>query len=314
MKILVNDQIAGEAMELLRARHEVDTPEFNFPELLDNIDSYDAVIVRSRTEITSEVIQKGRNLRVIGRAGVGVDNIDVDAATERRIPVVFSPRGSTVSVAELAIGHMISLARDLVRADVSVRNGKWEKKRLMGTELFGKTLGLVGAGRIGTEVAARAHAFGMKVIAFDPYLPPEVAEKHNIELVEFLDLLKQADFISIHAVLTPETRGLIGENQLEMMKSTAFLVNCARGGIIDESALTIAIEAKHIAGAALDVFENEPLGESELTKYDRIHFTPHLGASTREAQVRAGTIVAEQVLKVLDGERPDQIVNKKIYD
>lgn len=313
MKVLVNDSIAEDAVDLLRAKHEVSAEEYDADELLDNIHLYDAIIVRSRTKVTREVIQKGENLKVVGRAGVGVDNIDVQAATERKIPVVFSPRGSTVSVAELALGHMLSLARNLVLSDRSIRAGKWEKKRFMGTELQGKVLGLVGAGRIGGEVAERAHAFGMRVLAFDPYLSEEIAAKIGVELIDLPDVLKESDFISIHAILTPETKGLISQKELDMMKTSAYLVNCARGGIVDEGALVTALEEGSIAGAALDVFENEPPKDSPLLKLDRINFTPHLGASTKEAQIRAGTIVAEQVLKVLNGDVPDQVVNREIY-
>lgn len=314
MKILVNDAIAEEAIDLLKAKHEVDVMEYGAIELLGNIGRYDAIIVRSRTKVTEDVIQKGENLKVIGRAGVGVDNIDVEAATARKIPVVFSPRGSTVSVAELAMGHMISLARKLVFSDRSIRAGKWEKKKYRGTELQGKVLGLVGAGRIGAEVAKRAKAFGMSVLAFDPYLSREIADEIGVELVELPRLLKEADFVSVHAILTPETKGLIGKEELDTMKQTVFLVNCARGGIIDEAALADALEGDRIAGAALDVFENEPPRDSPLLSLENIHLTPHLGASTTEAQVRAGSIVAEQVLKVLGGEQPNQIVNREIYD
>jgi D-3-phosphoglycerate dehydrogenase len=314
MKILVNDPIAEDAIQLLRARQEVDVMEYGAIELLDRIGDYDAIIVRSRTRVTADIIEKGQALKAIGRAGVGVDNIDVEAATARKIPVVFSPRGSTISVAELAIGHMISLARNLVFSDHSTRSGKWEKKKFMGTELQDKVLGLVGAGRIGAEVAKRAKAFGMSALAFDPYLSEEIAEQIGVKLVDLPTLLSEADFVSVHAVLTPDTRGLIGRNELEAMKETAYLVNCARGGIVDEAALEDALKNGSIAGAALDVFESEPPVDSPLLRLENLHLTPHLGASTREAQVRAGTMVAEQVLKVLDGERPTQMVNKDIYD
>lgn len=313
MKVLVNDAIAEEAVDLLRAKHEVSVEEYDADELLSKIHLYEALIVRSRTKVTREVIQKGENLKVIGRAGVGVDNIDVQAATEKKLPVVFSPRGSTVSVAELALGHMLSLARNLVSSDRSVRAGKWEKKRFVGTELQGKVLGLVGAGRIGGEVARRARAFGMTIIAFDPYLSTEIAAKIGVDLRDLDDVLKESDFISIHAILTPETKGLIGREELDKMKISSYLVNCARGGIVDEDALVTAMKEGRIAGAALDVFENEPPKDSSLLGLDGINFTPHLGASTKEAQIRAGTIVAEQVLKVLDGDVPDQVVNKEIY-
>lgn len=270
--------------------------------------------MRSRTKVTKEVIEEGRNLKVIGRAGVGVDNIDVDSATKKGIAVVYSPRGSTFSVAELTIGHMISLARHLTDADRSMKEGKWEKKKLKGTELYGKTLGFIGSGRIGGEVAKRAHSFGMKTIAYDPYLPKEIAKKMGVELTQLDVVLKNSDFVTIHALLTDETRGMIDEGAFDKMKETAFIINCARGGIIDETALYKALKEKKIAGAALDVFEHEPPTESSLLSLENIVFTPHIGASTNEAQIRTGVTAAEGVVKVLDGQVPDFIVNKEVLE
>ncbi|HLE46016.1 MAG TPA: hydroxyacid dehydrogenase [Thermoplasmata archaeon] len=314
MKILVTDGLEAEALATLRRHHEVDAIEADPKQLLDLIGGYEAVIVRSRTKVTADVLAKGSRLKVVGRAGIGVDNIDVKAATARRVPVVNAPTGSTISVAELAIGHMLSLARHLAEADRTMKEGKWEKKRFEGRELHAKVLGLVGSGRIGAEVARRAQAFGMEVIAFDPYLPPAAARERGIRLVDTLPaLLMQADFLSIHAALTPETKGMIGATEIALMKRTAYLVNCARGEIVQEAALADALTSGTIAGAALDVFEREPPTGSPILTAPNTVFTPHLGASTHEAQARAGGIIADQVLKVLRGERPDFAVNPEVY-
>jgi D-3-phosphoglycerate dehydrogenase len=314
MKVLVNDQIADEAIEMLRSKYEVTAKFHDKDELLDVISDYDALIVRGKTKVPKEVIEKGDKLKVIGRAGIGVDNIDVDFATEKKVAVVNAPRSSTISVAELAMGHMISMARHLPFADKSMKAGLWEKKKLMGTELHGKTLGLVGCGRIGAEVASRAVAFGMNVLAYDPYLPKEVQEKIQCTFIELDPLLKESDFISIHSLLSDETRGMIGKEQFEMMKDTVCIINCARGPIIDESALLDALEKGKIGGAALDVYEKEPPEGSPLLIAPNVVFTPHLGASTVEAQIKAGTTTAQQVDKVLSGEKPDFVVNSQLYD
>ena len=314
MRILVTDGLEAEAIAKLRAGHHVDLVEADPKQLLEIIPNYDALIVRSRTKVSADVIAKGAKLKVIGRAGIGVDNIDVRAATGRRVPVVNAPTGSTISVAELAIGHMLSLARQIPEADRTMREGKWEKKRFEGRELQGKILGLVGSGRIGAEVAKRAHAFGMEVIAFDPYLPPTAAKERGIRLVDSLPaLLIQVDYVSVHAALTAETKGMIGDKELALMKRTAYLVNCARGEIVQEAALAEALTMGTIAGAALDVFEKEPPTGSPILSAPNTVLTPHLGASTHEAQARAGGIIAEQVLKVLRGEKPDFAVNSEVY-
>ncbi len=314
MRILVTDGLEAEALAKLRATHHVDVAEADPKQLLEIIPNYDALIVRSRTKVTAEVLATGTKLKVVGRSGIGVDNIDVKAATARRLPVVNAPTGSTISVAELALGHMLSIARHIPEADRTMKEGKWEKKRFEGRELHGKVLGLVGSGRIGAEVARRAQAFGMEVIAFDPYLLPAAAKERGIRLVDSLAaLLMLADFLSIHAALTPETRGMIGAKELALMKRTAYLVNCARGEIVHEAALADALKAGTIAGAALDVFEKEPPTGSPILTAPNTVFTPHLGASTHEAQARAGGIIADQVLKVLRGERPDFAVNPDVY-
>ena len=312
MKILVADKISDEAIKMLKEKHEVVFSELDPEGLLNEIGKYDALVIRSRTKVTKEVINKGKNLKVIGRAGVGVDNIDVPEATKRKIPVVNAPGGATVSVAELTFAHMLSLARNLSKSDKTMKNGEWEKKTLKGTELCDKTLGLIGSGRIGTEVGKMAIAFGMKVIVYDPYLSKETAEEQGFELADLDSLLKNSDFISIHTPLTDETKKMIDEKEFKKMKNTAFIVNCARGGIIDENALYNSLKEGKIRGAALDVYENEPPKNSPLLTLDNIVFTPHIGASTKEAQIRAGTITAEQVLKVLKNEKPDFCVNREV--
>ena len=313
MKVLITDGLEAEAIAALRKAHEVDVAELDAKQLLEAIPAYHALIVRSRTKVTKEVLERAANLKVVGRAGVGVDNIDVTQATARKVPVVNAPTASSVSVAELAFGHMLSLYRFLAVADRSVKEGKWEKKRFEGHELHEKVLGLFGSGRIGAEVAKRAAAFGMRVIAFDPYLPPEVAKGHGIELVGKEELLEDADIVSIHAALTPETRGIIGAGELSLMKHTAVLVNCARGEIVQEVALADALSSGAIAGAAVDVFEKEPPAGSPLLTAPNVVFTPHLGASTHEAQARAGAIIAEQVFAALSGRRPEFVVNPGAY-
>jgi D-3-phosphoglycerate dehydrogenase len=313
MKILITDGLEADAIASLKKTHQVDVAELDAKQLLEQIPAYDALIVRGRTKVTKDVLSKATNLKVVGRAGVGVDNIDVNEATARKLLVVNAPSASTVSVAELAIGHMLSWCRFLPQADKSIKEGKWEKKQFEGHEIYGKTLGLIGSGRIGAEVAKRAQAFGMTVIAFDPYLPPEVAQKINVALVDKEIVLRQSDFISIHAALTPETRGMIGAKDFALMKKSAVLVNCARGEIVQEAALADALKTGVLAGAALDVFEREPPTGSPLLSAPHIVFTPHLGASTHEAQTRAGAVIADQVMKALAGQKPDFLVNPKVY-
>ncbi len=311
MKILIADKIAPEAVQYLKDRHEVVEKEVTPEELLHMIPEFDGLVVRSRTKATREVIEAASNLKVIGRAGIGVDNIDVAFASEKKIPVVNAPGGSVQSVAELAIGLMLTLARGINRGDAALKSdGKWIKKQLKGVELGGKVLGLIGFGKIGQEVAKRALAFGMEIMFYDPYIPDDGPAECKGEKCNMDGLLDKADFISIHCLLTDETRGLFSAPEFEKMKDDAYIINCARGGIIDENALYIALMNKMIAGAALDVYETEPLPrDSPLRGLDNILLTPHIGASTKEGQMRAGTITAQQVDKVLSGEKPDFCVN-----
>ncbi|OLS26952.1 MAG: D-3-phosphoglycerate dehydrogenase [Candidatus Heimdallarchaeota archaeon LC_3] len=317
MKILIPDIIDKEAVELLKNQHEVTENELTPVELLEQISEFDAVLVRSRTKITSEVISSGKYLKVIGRAGIGVDNIDVKTATSKKIPVVFAPQGSTISVAEATVAQILSLSRNLVKADITMKEGLWNKKKLMGTEIFGKTLGLIGLGRIGIEVAKRCQAFGMNVQAYDPYISAENVKKFNINLLNSKDeLLSSSDVVSIHAILTEETRNMIQYDDFKNMKSSALIVNFGRGGIINENDLVKALLEKLIRGAALDVYSEEPLPKNSFLRNNEIllHLSPHIGASTKEAQKRAGTIVVEEMLKVLSDKKPEFCVNKEIFD
>ncbi len=309
----MTDGLEAEALARLRSHHDVDVTEASPGQLLDIIGGYHGIIVRSRSKVTADVIARGSNLKVIARAGVGVDNIDVAAATKRRIPVVNAPAASAISVAELALAHMLALARRLPQADRSVKAGRWEKKAFEGVELYGKTLGLVGSGRIGAEVAKRAKAFGMRVIAYDPYLPPSVAQERGIELTSLEAVLLGSDFVSVHAALTDETRHMIGAKQLALMKKSAYLLNCARGEIVDEDALAASIRAGEIAGAALDVYETEPPSGSPILAVEPTSLTPHVGASTKEAQVRVGETVVDDVLRILAGKRPEFCVNPEVF-
>ncbi|HEC88408.1 MAG TPA: hydroxyacid dehydrogenase, partial [Thermoplasmata archaeon] len=280
-------------------------------ELAKEIGEYDAIMVRSATKLTKEIIENAKNLKVIGRAGIGVDNIDVKTASEKGIYVVNSPGGSTRSVAELTVGHMLCLARHIPYADRSIREGKWEKKKLKGIELSGKKLGIIGFGRIGKEVCKLSKTFEMECMAYDPIVSDEEIKKYNVKPVSLEELLKNSDFVTIHTPLTEKTRHMISCEEFDIMKKNAYIINCARGGIIDENALYDALKNGKIAGAALDVYENEPY-EGKLTELENIVFTPHLGASTKEGQIRAGTICAEQILKVLDGKEPDFWVNRNL--
>lgn len=258
------------------------------------------LIVRSATKVNAEMMDHAPNLKVIGRAGVGVDNIDLAAASERGIAVFNAPGGNTIAAAELTMALMLSLVRRVTEADRSMRKGKWDRSKFKGVELKGRTLGLVGAGRIGSEVAIRAMAFGMDVIVYDPYLDQERAEELGVRLVELDEVIESADVITFHVPLNEETRGMINGSVLARMKDDAFLINASRGGVIDEHALFEALEAGTIAGAALDVYEQEPLpSDSPLRKAPRLVHTPHLGASTKEAQVGVAAEVSEALIHAL---------------
>jgi D-3-phosphoglycerate dehydrogenase / 2-oxoglutarate reductase len=302
-KVLIADAINAEGLDPLQqaGRFElIERPGLKGEELARAIEGVDAVIVRSGTRITRESLQYASQLKVIGRAGVGVDNIDVDAATELGVAVLNAPSGNTISAAELTLALLLALVRKVPAADRSMRAGEWDRKSFSGAELYGKTLGLVGAGRIGGEVARRARAFGMRVIAFDPYLTADRASALEIEPVALEDVLQRSDVISFHVPLTETTANMIGERELAMMKKTAVLVNAARGGVINEAALHAALTNKTIAGAAFDVFEEEPLpADHPMRSLPNVVLTPHLGAATAEAQQNVAIEIAEAVRAAL---------------
>lgn len=302
-KVLLADPIAAEGLQPLLSdpRFELfEKPGLKGADLAKAIKGMDAVIVRSATRITRDSLAQADRLKVIGRAGVGVDNIDVAAATELGVAVLNAPSGNTISAAELAFALVLASVRSLPRADRSMKSGEWDRKSFNGSELYGKTLGLVGAGRIGGEVAKRARAFGMRVMTYDPYLTPERALTLEMELATLTDVLRRADVISLHVPLTEATAGLIGKAELALMKPTAYLVNAARGGVVNETALYDALLEKRIAGAALDVFEEEPLpSDNPLRSLPNILLTPHLGASTREAQQNVAVEIAEAIRAAL---------------
>lgn len=306
-RILATDPLDPAAAEALRkAGHEVVEKKLAPDELLKEIAKYDGLLVRSETKVTRAVIGVADRLKVVGRAGVGVDNIDVEAAKEKGIAVVNAPLAASNAVAELTFAHMLSLARMLPRADSTTRAGKWDKKSLKGFELQGRTLGLLGVGRIGGRVAELSKAFGMRVVAYDPYVSVEKAREMGVtKLDDPRDVVQQSDFVSIHVPLTPETKHMVNAQLLAAFKPGSFVLNLSRGGIIDEAALHQAVKGGHLGGAALDVFETEPLTASPLFELPNVHLTPHLGASTKEAQEKAGVMVAEQVRKVLAGERAE---------
>ena len=272
-------------------------------ELARIIADYDALIVRGRTKVTASLLEAATKLKVVGRAGVGVDNIDLAAAKSRGVTVVNAPVSTTLAVAELTFGLLLALTREIPRADSSMKQGQWLKKELEGVELHGKTIGILGMGRIGAEVARRARAFGMEVLGYDPLLTPEVIRGRVAEPVDRDELLARSDFISLHLPLTPETRGLLDADQFAKMKDGARIVCAARGGIIDEAALSSALELGKIAGAALDVFESEPPGATDLVKHPKVIAMPHVGAQTAEAQSRAAEDIAHEVLNALKGKK-----------
>jgi len=310
MKILVADSIAEEGIQFLRSNAQVDVKTKLTPERLKAIiGDYDALIVRSQTKVRAEIIEAGKKLKVIGRAGVGTDNIDVDAATRKGIVVVNAPTGNTVAAAEHTIALMLALARNVPQANSYLKSGKWQREAMIGTELRNKTLGIIGLGNVGSEVAKRVQAFEMRVIAHDPFVSKEYAGNIKVDMVSLDQLLREADFISLHVPLTAATKNLISSKELAKLKTTARIINCARGGLIDEEAIVKAIKAGKIAGAAFDVFDKEPVTNSALFAEDKIIVTPHLGASTIEAQASISRDIAEEVLAVLQGRFSKYAVN-----
>ncbi|MDK2971351.1 MAG: D-3-phosphoglycerate dehydrogenase / 2-oxoglutarate reductase [Candidatus Sumerlaeota bacterium] len=316
-KILVSDKLSEDGLEVLRkAGFEVDhLPEITQEEIRECIAKYHAWVIRSRSKATAEILEKAENLKVVGRAGVGVDNVDIDAASKRGIIVMNTPGGNTISTAEHAISMMMALARKIPAADASMKAGKWDKKSFMGAELRGKTLGVFGLGRIGQEVCKRMRAFDMSILAYDPFVSTEAMKHLGVETASIDEICRRADFITIHTPMSPETKKMINAERLAMMKKTCRVVNCARGGIVDEAALADALKNGTIAGAALDVFEHEPIGaDHPLMGLTNAVLTPHIAASTVEAQENVAIQVAEQILDVLLNSKITNAVNAPSID
>jgi len=310
MKVLVTESLSDEGLAIIHGCAQVDVKLGLSPEdLLSIIGDYEALLVRSATKVTAEVLEAGKKLQIIGRAGVGVDNVDVEEATRRGIIVCNAPTGNTISAAEHTVALMLSLARNIPQANVVLKTGAWRRNDFMGTEVRNKTLGIVGLGNVGSEVARRACSFEMKLIAYDPFISVDHARNLQVELVPLKQLLKESDFITLHLKLTAQTKGMIGAKELAMVKPTARIINTARGGLIDEEALAKAAKEKRIAGAAIDVFPKEPTTESVLFECDNVIVTPHLGASTAEAQVLAASDVAKQIVDVFNGQPARYAVN-----
>ncbi|MEW6222074.1 MAG: hydroxyacid dehydrogenase [Candidatus Hadarchaeota archaeon] len=296
LKILVADTIHEDGIKLLREIGEVDVATGLKPaELIDKIKNFDVLVVRSATNVTKEVISAGKQLKFIARAGVGLDNIDVKEAYERKIKVLNAPEAPTIAVAELVLGLMLSFSRKIPRADLSMKQGKWDKKQLMGTQLRGKTLGIIGTGKIGQAVADRAKAFEMNLLLYDVVKNEDFAKRIGSRYVGLETLLKDSDYITIHVPLIPQTTHMVGEKEMSLMKPAAVLINTSRGGVVDEAALVKALEEKRIAGACLDVFEKEPPEGSPLLKFQNVVLTPHIGASTEEAQAYAAVVIAQKL-------------------
>ncbi len=316
MKVLITDTLSDVGRDILKgAGHEiVYSPGLSGRELLDAIADARALIVRSGTKVTAEVIEAGEELSVIGRAGVGVDNIDLDAATRRGVMVINTPEGNTISTAELTMAMILALSRKIPQAQKALADGKWERKQFRGTELGGKTLGIIGVGRIGRAVARRAAGFGMKVVGYAPFIAGAASRTLDIEMTDFDELIRTADYISVHTPLTDETRGLLGSGEIAEMKDGVRLVNCARGGIIDEEALLEGLRSGKVAGCALDVYSSEPPEGNPLIGLDNVVCTPHLGALTSEAQKSVAEQVATQVCDVLEGKPPRNAVNAPMID
>ena len=310
MRVLVAEPVAREGIELLAAHHEVDerigcTPD----ELAALLPDYDALIVRSQVQVDAALIAAGSRLVVIGRAGVGVDNVDLEAATRAGITVVNAPTGNTIAAAEHTLALLYGVARRTAAADASIRRGEWKRSQFTGLELRGRTLGIIGLGKIGQAIASRARAMEMVVVGVDPYVTPEQAANHGVELVDFDTLLSRADVVTVHVPLTRATKGLIGRDAIAKLKPGSIVLNVARGGIVDEAAVAEALASGHLGGAGIDVFDEEPPTDSPLLAAPNTLLTPHLGASTAEAQVLVAEEVAAQVLDVLDGRSARYAVN-----
>lgn len=304
-KVLVTDGLEESGKALMREIAQVDDrPGISAEELLQVVGEYDALIVRGRTKVTAAVFEAGCNLKVVGRAGVGVDNIDLNAAKQHNVTVVNSPLATTISVAELTMSMLLSLVREVPRADAAMKNGKWLKKELEGTELYQKTLGIIGFGRIGQAVARRAQAFEIQVaVVCDPYSNCETVEEMGCKAVELDELLATSDIITLHIPLNKETKSLLGPEQFAKMKDGVYIIDAARGGVVDEDALLAGLESGKVAGAALDVFTAEPPGLTPLVAHPKVIATPHIGAQTVEAQQRAAFDISTEIVRALKGEQ-----------
>ncbi len=300
-KVLVSDAMSKEGLLPLLESEHVSCIQKNVEEAKQELDQVDALLIRSATKVTAELLEKMPNVKIIARAGVGVDNVDIEAATKNGIIVINAPDGNTISTAEHSFAMMASLVRKIPQANTSTKNGEWARKKFQGTELFGKNLGIVGFGRIGSEIAKRAKAFQMPVFVFDPFLNKERAEKFGVINCTLDEVLEQADIITVHTPLTKETKGLLDHKNIEKTKKGVFLINCARGGIIDEDALVHFLKTGHVAGAALDVFEEEPATNKQLLNFDQVIATPHIAASTKEAQLNVAAQVSKEVLNYFEG-------------
>lgn len=309
MRILVSDDLAYEGIDILKEEFEVDVKtKLSKEELMDIIPNYDALVVRSATKVTKDIIEKS-NLKVIGRAGVGVDNIDVDFATKKGILVVNAPEGNTIAASEHTIALLMAAARNIPAAVTSLKNKKWDRKKFIGVELRGKTLGVIGLGRIGKDVAIKAIGLGMNIIAYDPYIIKDHVENIHIKVTDLDKVLKESDFITFHVPVTKSTYHMIDRERINMMKDGIIIINCARGGIIDENALYEGLVSGKIRACALDVFEHEPPLENPLIDLPNVIATPHLGASTAEAQINVAVDVAKDIIRALKGEMVKNPVN-----
>jgi len=310
MKVLVADSISDEGIDILRSYAQVDIRlGLKSEGIISTIGDYEALVVRSQTQVSAKVIEAGKKLQVIARAGVGVDNIDVEEATRRGIVVVNAPTGNTISAAEHTIALMLALARHIPQANAMLKSGVWQRSDFMGTEVRNKTLGIIGLGNIGSEVARRAQGLEMKLIAYDPFISVDYAHNLQVELLSLEQLLGESDFITLHLPLTASTKALIGVKELALVKPTVRIINTARGGLVDEEALAKAVKEKRVAGAAIDVFSSEPATKSVLFENDDIIVTPHLGASTTEAQAIAAKDIAKQIIDVFKGQPARYAVN-----
>ncbi|KAF0112217.1 MAG: D-3-phosphoglycerate dehydrogenase [Chloroflexi bacterium] len=300
-KVLITDGLDSNGIDVIKKSAEVDEQSgISAEDLLKVVGGYDALIVRGRTKVTPAVFDAGTKLKVVGRAGVGVDNIDLAAAKDHKVTVVNSPLATTIAVAELTLGLMLSAVREIARADATMKAGKWLKKEFEGAELSGKTLGVIGFGRIGAAVAKRAAAFDMKILGYDPLIQADEIAKRGGDPVSMDDLLKQSDMITMHLPLTADTRNMLNQQAFAMMKQGVYIICAARGGVIDEAALLDALNSGKVAGAALDVFATEPPGLTDLVSHPKVVETPHVGAQTVEAQARAANDIAEEILAALN--------------